>query len=113
MQYDLKKIEESLIYYTKAIELNPADGISYLHQAIAFNILKRHEEALQSYNKLISLDDKYEEAWIGRAITFALLNRCKDDLSDIDHLLTLNPKIVTDYYQKQIYCLNLKDTKKH
>ena len=63
---DLKRHEEALASYDKAIALKPDYAEAYNNRGTALNDLKRHEEALASYDKAIALKPDYAEAYNNR-----------------------------------------------
>ena len=58
----LKKYEEAIADYTKAIELAPKDANNYRARGSAYSNLKKYPEAFADYTKAIELDPKYENA---------------------------------------------------
>ena len=63
---ELKRHEEALASYDKAIALKPDYAEAYNNRGNALKDLKRHEEALASYDKAIALKPDYAEAYNNR-----------------------------------------------
>ena len=63
---DLKRSEEALASYDKAIALKPDYAEAYNNRGNALMDLKRPEEALASYDKAIALKPDYAEAYNNR-----------------------------------------------
>ena len=63
---DLKRHDEALASYDKAIALKPDYAEAYNNRGNALSELKRHEEALASYDKAIALKPDYAEAYNNR-----------------------------------------------
>ncbi|WP_218461046.1 tetratricopeptide repeat protein [Rickettsia sp. TH2014] len=60
---NLKRYEEAIQAFDKAIELKPDDAVAYYNKGNALNILERYEEAIVAYDKAIDLDPDYAEAY--------------------------------------------------
>jgi len=58
----LKKYEEAIICYEKALESDPSLKESHYNKGRALSVLGRFPEAIESYEKAIELDENYEEA---------------------------------------------------
>ena len=52
----------AIIYYTKAIELDPKNVEAYYGRGFAYDELKKYPEAIADYTKAIELDPKYVDA---------------------------------------------------
>ena len=63
---DLKRFEEALASYDKALAIRPDYAEAYSNRGIALQDLKRFEEALASYDKAIALKPDYAEAFNNR-----------------------------------------------
>ena len=65
---NLKRPEEALASYDKAIALKPDDAEAYNNRGNALNNLKRFDEALASYDKAVALKPDYVETYYNRGI---------------------------------------------
>ena len=63
---DLKRPEEALASYDKAIALKPDYAEAYSNRGNALRDLKRLEDALASYDKAIALKPDFAEAYNNR-----------------------------------------------
>ena len=66
----MKKYDEAIADYTKAIELKPADADAYRNRGITYNILQKYEEAIKDWKKAIELKPDYKsklQEWIDKA----------------------------------------------
>jgi tetratricopeptide (TPR) repeat protein len=63
---ELKKHEEAIACFDKAIELDPKDASAYINKGVALGNLKKYEEAIACYDKAIGLDQKNVNAYINK-----------------------------------------------
>jgi small glutamine-rich tetratricopeptide repeat-containing protein alpha len=59
----MKKYEEAIQSYTKAIELSPNNPIYYGNRAAAYSHLGQHVKAIEDCKRAIALDPKYAKAY--------------------------------------------------
>lgn len=64
---DSAKFEESVIYFSKAIELNSKYANAYYDRALAEDTLGRYKEAINDYTKAIELNSKDTASYFNRA----------------------------------------------
>ncbi len=57
----LKRFEESLETYEKALELDPQAADSWFGKAICLSFLGREEEAEEAYKKAVEIDPVYAD----------------------------------------------------
>ena len=72
---ELKRYDEALNHYDKAIHLKPDYAQAWNNKAITLQELKRYEEALNHYDKAIQLKPDYNEAWYNKGNTLKELKR--------------------------------------
>ena len=48
-----------MVDYTKAISLNPQDGLAYIDRGTIYKKLKEYTKAEADYNKAIEIDSQY------------------------------------------------------
>ncbi|CAK60279.1 unnamed protein product (macronuclear) [Paramecium tetraurelia] len=60
-QYYLKKYEESIIEFDKAIKLNPNYDDYYNSKGQALQNLKKYEESIIEFDKAIELNPNYDD----------------------------------------------------
>ncbi|MFP5273801.1 tetratricopeptide repeat protein, partial [Coleofasciculus sp.] len=93
----LKRYEEALVSYDKAIELNPNDAPAWVIRGGVLYKLERYEEALVSYEKAIELNPNYAPAWGLRGGVLILggvlnnLERYQEALVSYDKVIELDP----------------------
>ncbi len=59
---NLKRFEEAIVCFDKAIELNPNDIEALNNKGASLDYLKRHDEAIECFNKCLELDSNHSEA---------------------------------------------------
>ena len=60
--YRLNKIDSSIHYYNKSIELNPASAIDYANLGVNYRKLEKKDEAIKYFELALSLDPTIEFA---------------------------------------------------
>ena len=90
---ELKRDNESLQAYDKAVVLNPNLAEAWLARANAFTDLKQYEEASASYDKALSLKPNLAEAWLGRGHALTGLKRYNEASVSYDKTLALKPDL--------------------
>jgi tetratricopeptide (TPR) repeat protein len=88
---DLKRLDEALAAFEKAIALNPGYAEAHNSRGIVLARLTRFEEALAAFNQAIALKPDYAGAYNNRAIVLQDLKRHAEALADFDKALALQP----------------------
>jgi tetratricopeptide (TPR) repeat protein len=65
----LKRDEEAIKHYDKAIELNPNYSKAFLNRGISLRALKKYNESIQSFDKSITANSNLD-AYFHRANVF-------------------------------------------
>ena len=65
----MKKYNEAIADYSKAIEIKPNKDQAYYNRGIAYYILEKYNEAIADYSKAIEIDPKYQAAYYNRGNT--------------------------------------------
>ena len=83
--------------FTKAIEINPNDALSYESRARARGRLKDYERSMKDVSKAIELNPKYGEAYFFRAQLKTVLVDDVGSIADYTKAIELNPKDAASY----------------
>lgn len=83
---------------SKAIELNPKEGLSYELRGVAYFALGNYKQAIADYNKAIKLDPKFAMAYGGRGLTYYDLGNYKQAIDDLDKALEQKSEFNALYY---------------
>ena len=82
---------------SKAIELNPKEGLSYELRGVAYFALGNYKQAIADYNEAIKLDPKFARTYYGRGITYNALGNYKQAIADYNKAIKLDPKFAMAY----------------
>ena len=74
MSTDLKRYDEALAAYGKALALKPDLADAWLGSGNVFTDHKRYDEALAAYDKTLALKPDLAGAWLGRGNGFFTSN---------------------------------------
>ena len=88
---DLKRPEEALASYDKAIALKPDYAEAYNNRGNALMDLKRREEAVASCDKAIALNPAYVNAYNNRGNALRKLRRPAEAIASYDKAIALKP----------------------
>lgn len=66
--YNLKKYQNAIDCYNKAIELNPKDIISLINKAVSLDDMGKYEDAIECYNQVIKLNPNNQIAFNNKGI---------------------------------------------
>ncbi|MFN7759506.1 MAG: tetratricopeptide repeat protein [Pseudanabaena sp.] len=86
----LKKYEEAITDYDKAIELNPNLAQAWSLRGSANAILQRYEKATVDYDKAIELNLNDAQIWTARGLIKENLQRYEEAITDLDKAIELN-----------------------
>jgi tetratricopeptide (TPR) repeat protein len=111
----------AIIYYSKAIELNPKYAEAYSGRAFCKGELKDHRGAIADYTKAIEMAPKYpfdyKDVYMGRGYAKYNLKDYRGAISDYSKAIEIDVKYAIAYYirglaklkigQKESGCLDL------
>ena len=87
--YYLNRYEESIEYYTKAIEINPLYEKAFINKGIILAKLMAFDEALYSFNMALEINNKSEICYFNIGIIYSKLERYEDALFYFNNALEL------------------------
>jgi predicted O-linked N-acetylglucosamine transferase (SPINDLY family) len=88
----LKRYEEALVCYEKAISLEPKYVEAYSNKGNVLQALGNYDEALASYESAILIDKTYAPAFYGAAMIFELRKKYDYALGCCDEAIKINPQ---------------------
>jgi len=107
--YEAKEYENSIIYYNKAIHLNPDYAVAYRLRGLAKSDLKDFTGAIADYNKAIQLNPDYAVAYRLRGIAKSDLKDYTGAIADYNKAIQLNPDYAVAYRLRGLAKSDLKD----
>jgi tetratricopeptide (TPR) repeat protein len=87
----LRRFEEALISYDKALALKSDLADAHNNRGIALAGLRRFDEAIVSYGRAIALKPDYAQAYNNRGAVLSDLKRATEALADFSNAITLDP----------------------
>ena len=91
------KCKEAIVYYNKAIELDPNNSAAYNNRGNAKKDLVQYEEALKDYNKAIELDHNNSAAYYNRGSLKINLEEYKEAIKDFNKAIELDHNYLYAY----------------
>lgn len=86
-----KKYQEAIVWFTKAIEIDPTMSSAYWNRAVSYLQDNQPDKALLDINKTISLRPSETEAYAVRIRVLCALHRFNDALKNADALINHTP----------------------
>ncbi|MCX5493820.1 tetratricopeptide repeat protein [Kaistia dalseonensis] len=90
-QQKLRRYDDALASYDRAIALNPRFAEAHYNRATTLEALGRQEEAVASYDRAIAARPDFVEAFNNRGNRLAALGRTDEALTSYDRALALRP----------------------
>jgi tetratricopeptide (TPR) repeat protein len=100
--YELKRYEEALAAYEKAIRLDPNFAAAYNNKGDALYKLNCIEEALAAYEQAVRLDPNFAEPYSSKGALLCELKRYREALASCEEAIRLDPKNAQAYYNKGV-----------
>ncbi|XP_061185926.1 sperm-associated antigen 1-like [Saccostrea echinata] len=105
------KFKPAIECYTRCIELDPKQTVSYTNRALCYIRINEPEKAELDCTTALSLEEDNVKALFRRAQAKKMLKKFKDSLSDLVHLLRVDNKntaakreleLVKDYWREEL-----------
>lgn len=108
--YVLGEYEEAIIYFDKAITINPLNPNAYYYKGSCLKELGHLEEAIQSYDRTLKIDDTHVNAYINKADTLIVLEKnLTPAIESYKTALTLMPYPISNIYYNLGKCYLLQE----
>ena len=98
--YEEGKYKESIVYYSKTIELDTNYSAAYFYRGATKNILGQYEEAIKDYDKAIELDHNDSKAYYSRGYAKDDLGQYEEAIKDFDKAIELDPNYSAAYFYR-------------
>ncbi len=105
---DLKRYQEAIDSYSRALALNPDLAIAYNNRGATYKDLKQYDKALTDFNKAIVLNPGNEKAYYNRGATYYGLKQYDKALVDYNKAIALYPDYVLAYNGRGLTYYGLK-----
>ena len=93
----LGMIEQALIYFEKAIFVQPLNAVVQSNYGNLLLICKHYEQAVSAYGCAISLNENFADAHYNRGIAFSSLGKYEEAIGSYSRAIELNKESV-EYY---------------
>ena len=91
------EIEESIIYYQRAVELQPRSAEAWIIYGEILFDLARYEEALFAFDKAIEAHRKCSYSWLNRGLTLINLGRLEESISSWENVVIFASTAIEQY----------------
>jgi len=88
---ELNRLEEAILCYEKAIQLDPLIADTRNNYAITLQLIGRLHDAIDNFNLAIELRKDYVEAYTNRGNVLKMLKNYEQALSSYEDALSINP----------------------
>ena len=88
----MKRFEEALKSYNKALEIKPDHFFAHNNKGITLKDLNRYEEALESYDKAIEINPSFIEPYNNKGNIFKDIKQYDKALENYQKIMNLNPE---------------------
>ena len=105
---ELRRYEDALSAYNRAVELQPDYAEAWLGQGDALLALGKAEAALDAYDQAIQIQREYPEAWKGRGEALVALQRYEAAISAFDQVTKLQPDDVETWERRGMIQMKLQ-----
>lgn len=89
--YDTKDYANSIIYYNKALDLDPSNVAYLVDRANSKDDSKDTAGAMADYNKALSLDPNYARGYFDRGLSLERQGKKAEAIADYTKAVTLDP----------------------
>ncbi|RYU92774.1 tetratricopeptide repeat protein [Emticicia agri] len=98
--------EEAILYFTKAIQINPQYANAYMDRGLSLDALSYYQSAIQDFNIVIELKkDSVPDAYHNRGMAYKNFTKYTEAIQDFDKAIALNFNYPLTYNYRGI-CLD-------
>jgi tetratricopeptide (TPR) repeat protein len=95
---EVKEYDNAILYYQKAIELNPNFFAAYYSLGIAYKLKGNFDKAIQSYEKAIELNPNFSDAYYNLGLAYRSKGDLNKAIRSYEKAIELDPKDFGSYY---------------
>lgn len=92
--------DKAIVYYTRAIELNPEHISAYINRGVAYSAIDQLNLAVVDYKNGILLDQNYVNYYIKRGNAFVNIGLLNRAITDFSKAIRADPKYVQAYIDR-------------
>ena len=111
--YQRRELDDAIAYYTKAIELDPADisitSPAYYNCGLAYYGKGEVERAIVDYTRAIELNPNFDAAYYNRGVVYSELRDYNSAIVDYTRAIELNPNFDAAYNNRGLAYAELRD----
>ena len=111
--YQRRELDDAIAYYTKAIELNPADisitSPAYYNCGLAYYGKGEIERAIVDYTRAIELNPNFDAAYYNRGVVHCEKKAFEHAITDYTRAIELNPNFDAAYNNRGLAYIELRD----
>jgi len=96
--YEKGNYEKAISDYSKAIDLEPYESLSYFNRGLCYEMLGKYSEAIRDFNKAIEINPNRVSAYAARGSVYAKLGKNNEAIRDFNKAIELNPKDAESHY---------------
>ncbi len=116
--FRLKKYDNAINNYDKAIEIDPKNALGWNNKGTALNTQGRYEEAIHYYDRALEIDPEFADPWNGKGTALKFQGRYEEAIHYYDRALEIDPEYVDAWsnmglafsdlgrYEEAIFCFN-------
>jgi tetratricopeptide (TPR) repeat protein len=104
---ELGKYEESIVWFDKALAIEPKNSEALYNKAVALSDLGKHEEAITYFDKVLDLDPNDTDALTYKGISLESLGNHAAAIIYFDKVLALEPNNVNTLSWKEYTLRNM------
>ena len=97
-----KKFQESVMCFTKAIELNPAEASPYYHRGLSYSKLGMYKEAIDDFTDTMLRQLNNPDAFFQRGSAWLKIGEKENALRDFSEYIFINSTNPEVYYLKGV-----------
>lgn len=98
---------KSLLYFDKAIEINPKDSYVWNNKGCSLLILSRYDEAIKACDKAIEINPQNAAAWYNKGLALKNLGKYEEAIKAYDRVTEIDPQNAAAWYNKALALKNL------
>ena len=109
---EIRKLEEEIKSYEKAIEIDPKDKHAWNDMGYVYDEIGKHKKAIESYEKAIEIDPKYVTAWYNVGVAYQKIKNYEIAIKSYEKAIEINPKKIGAWFNMGVAYQKIKNHEK-